>query len=325
MLETILNLRNKIISVCRYYEAPALPVVKFLVGFILALALSRLSCGEASVKIILAVSAVSGALFILANTAGALIILTIAASVFIGAASIETAAIMFAALIMVLIFSVSAFPKESAIIPALILGFYIGVPYIAVLIGAAVFGIGCIVPLCGGCAAYYLLQNVPELVKLSEGGQFSLLSSMDSFLNIFTAMAERFKADTSWIWYCVIFAAAVIVFCLVKRLMPKLNELFASAAGGIVIIIGMVFASVTGNIAVNPAASVILALISAVISAAVIWCLDPLDYRSMQYVEFEDESNYYKVKVIPKMNTVSDGKKARRRRPVRTGNNKEEI
>ena len=317
MPESILNLREKAVSLCKYYETTVMPAVKFILGFVLALALSRLSCGAAGLKIILAVSAVSGALFIMAGPVGVLVILTFAACVFIGAASIETAAIMFAALIMVLIFSVSAFPKEAAIIPAVIIGFYLGVPYIAVLVGAAVFGIGCIIPVCGGCAAYYLLHNVPELVKLSSGEGFSLMGLMDSFLNIFTAMAERFKTDMSWIWYCVIFAAAIIAFCLIKRFMPKLNEVYASLAGGVIIVIGMAVSSIPGNITVNIAVAVILSAVSAVIAAAVIWFVRPLNYRGMQYVEFEDEYNYYKVKVIPKMNKPVSAGTGRKHRPVK--------
>lgn len=317
MPDSILNLREKTVFLCKYYETAAMPAVKFILGFVLALALSRLSCGEAGLKIILAVSAVSGALFIMAGSVGILVILTGAACVFIGAASIETAAIMFAALIMVLIFSASAFPKESAIIPAVIIGFYLGVPYIAVLVGAAVFGIGCIIPVCGGCAAYYLLHNVPELVKLSSGEGFNLMGSMDSFINIFTAMAERFKTDMSWIWYCVIFAAAVIAFYLIKRFMPKLNEVYASLTGGVIIVIGMTVSSITGNITVNIAAAVILSVVSAAIAAAVIWLMRPLDYRSMQYVEFEDEYNYYKVKVIPKINKPVSGRAAGKHGPVK--------
>lgn len=96
-------------------------------------------------------------------------------------------------------------------------------------------------------------------------------------------------------------AATAVLVSMIVRYLTTWTRLTAVLAGTILYLVIMLAGSAASHVSLNYAAVIVGTLVSAVIALAMNYFIYSVDYRQSKFIQFEDDDNYYYVKVIPKI------------------------
>jgi hypothetical protein len=189
-------------------------------------------------------------------------------------------------------------PKKSFLIIGIIVAFYFKLPYFAVLVAGLYLGASSVVPIVIAVAVNKFAPVFVSLAKSLETPSMADLTSIparvtEAYTETFNSVSSQ--AAGSWIFMSIAFAAAALCVFAISRLSVNYSKDIAVGCGTIVLII----CSFIGG-AFPPAAFVFI-IISALLTELVRFFDIALDYKRAENVEFEDNDNYYYVKIIPKL------------------------
>ena len=188
------------------------------------------------------------------------------------------------------------------LIVATVIGFYFRMPYAVVLFAGLYIGIAAIIPIIIGVAVWYFL---PFFTDLAAGapilGEFDLFEIPVMFLDIFADIHGQLTTDFNWMIVAFVFAMMILAVSLISKISMNHSKDIAIVAGAIVGIMCMSMVILTMNLPM----SIFGLIISCIFSAGLIWIVkffdNVMDYKRVERVEFEDESYFYYVKMIPKV------------------------
>ena len=204
-------------------------------------------------------------------------------------------------LMCIAFFYVRIAPEESALILGIYFAFWFRVPYVVPIIAGLYFGLTSIVPIAIGVFLWYFTPLAAELVQLSSGEEISLIELPTTFSSVYTSVFDGIRGNESWIFTAFIFAMVVLVVYIISRASIDYAKQIAIGVGAAVSALSFILAALVANIAISIFSMLFFTLISAIIVLIVNFFDIVLDYQRAERVQFEDESNYYVVKVIPKV------------------------
>jgi len=299
--------RQKLIKLYKHSQYRLNIILKFLGGLAFFFMLSSACAGAlpASKKLVLV--ALCALITSVASPMVFLVLSMAAAAVFIAAVSVETAIVVFILLFLLFLFYGRIFPKESLIFIIMLVGYKLKIPYAAVIFAAIYVGARAIVPVGAAVIFSQFEYCLAKMVSISPTSGFSESTIADHTVEIFSYLCGEVYGHIN----SAIFVMAAVVIALVAGwAVSSLHINYEKEAGIIVtaaiLIIGIFLAVIIGGAKV----SVIGLPVSVVLSAAIVFVMrlfdDLPDYKSTEWVQFQDNNYFYYVKAVPKIHAFEN-------------------
>ena len=315
-MEQLLTVRDVSVKFYKKYEIFIIPVLRFILGFYVFSIIGRIGYSAEALEVITGPSMqtpyamLMGLLFT---------ILPISMGYFLMAfniiiqfsASMEVAAIVAAALLLVLFFYGRLGGTERWLLLFMLLGFYFRLPYIVPLIAGLYFGIQSVFPLTIGVFLWEFYPLAFNLMQVDRPRADTIIDIPDSFGQIFAYSMDAISANDEWVAVAFVFALVTVVVYAAKKMDVDFSKEIAIAMGVVINVISFIFLRLAIGIDVNIFSMIILSILSGAVVIFIKFFDVALNYQRAERVEFEDDENYYFVKVVPKM-TI-----ARKERTVR--------
>lgn len=298
-MNELLEIRHKIISFYKLFEAWFNFFAKFAAAFFIFYRISTLSFGFGAVKafgIIFIFSVLSG----VSGPFAFLGLIILAVGVFTYFSSVELAVLLVMGAFLILVFYARLFPKESLLIPAFLVCGYFKMPFIVPLFAGIYFGVSGIFPIFTGAFILKLLPYLKSFAEASPTSEFSVLGFPDAVIKIYGLFMEFLSADGTIIFSMVVFGIGVLSVFLISSFSFNYSKETAIAfSGGIMIVLFMI-GEVFGKSSFGMLTVFFFGILSVLIMEAIRFFDSVLDYKASKKVQFEDDEYYYYVKAIPK-------------------------
>lgn len=305
-MEQILEIRELIILYFKRYERIAIFSAKLLLGIIVyaligkigfyAPAVSFLFKGALSIPLIL-LFAFSFTVLPISMSYGIMILYIMAGL----SQSLEIAAISGIVLFLVLFFYGRIGGKESALILAMILAYYFKLPYAVPLFAGLYMGLSSFIPIVIGVFLWNFFPYISDIAKSYEAGSMEIMDKIIEFSELLSYFAGIFKNNNDWLISAFILSLVFFVVYFTARLSINYSKEVAVLAGAVLNIILSIFFSVATGVSLGLVSVFFFGIISAGLVLVIRFFDSVLDYKRAERVEFEDDENYYYVKVIPKV------------------------
>ena len=328
VMEQILKIREIIVRFFKRFEVFILPLLKFALGFFVFSAIHNIGHVNAALLPIVEAFPPSAINFLFAllftivpmNLSWILIILSTTLQF---TANIEIAVAVFLFLMFVFLFYARMATRESILILLTIIAFQFNVPYLVPLLVGLYFPVTAIIPVTVGV---FINAQLPVLFGLmSPGGAIAGMADLDiadlfvelpaAFTEIYTTLVSSFTMSRSWLFTAVIFALVIILVHFISRHGIDYSKEIAIGLGCITIVIGFIIMVVT----VEESANIGFVIIGTIVCGLLAWVVrffdSVLDYQRVETVQFEDDNNYYHVKIVPKVITTRSQHVVKRIRP----------
>lgn len=310
-MDELLEFRQGIINFYKRNETPINIILKFIIGFFIFNRLSLLAAGKGSGKALL-ISLLCGVFTAIVPPNGFYLLSIAAICYYISFVSIEGAILAGLILFIFWVFYVRIFPKESLVIPIMLLGFYLKIPYLAVAFAALYIGFLAVVPVGISCFLWsFSTILLPKIAEIAPKASFSPMGMPDAFIKIYACFMEAFTENTDWIAAFGIFSIALIGGYIIASFSFDYSKETSIFISSLVMLFGFLMAYAFGVEVLGIMGIILGNIISALIVMIIRYFDIVLDYSSAKNVEFEDDDNYYYVKVIPK--AICPGKNHTRR------------
>ncbi|WP_069999867.1 hypothetical protein [Cellulosilyticum sp. I15G10I2] len=306
--ETLLIIRQNLIKIYKQYETVILMLLKFIIVF------SVITMIGSSVGYIGVFNKVEVVLFLaLLGTflpekwmVLGFVLLT---PVYVAMVNLVLGIVSFVFLWVLYLLFMRLFPKESLLIIAAMMCFNIGLegllPVIAGLFGSYVSIIAIII----GTFIWFALPQFSLIIQ-------SHAATKDDILSIFTNLTEGGIADIigdkTMLCTIVVFFSVFSIVYIIRKQSIDYAPYLAIGIGLIMHLAGFVLAMVFLNIDISMGRILMTTLIIAFIAIPTQFFSKVLDYQRAEIVSFEDEDNYYYVKVVPKLFINTNHKKIKR-------------
>jgi hypothetical protein len=225
----------------------------------------------------------------------------------------ELAVIVCLFLMCILFFYARLAPKESILIIAVLAAYYLKIPYLVPLLAGLYMSITSLIPIAIGVFLWNFIPEVSLLLDTSPTAGLDFLNMPETFGILLPKVFHAIGENQNWVFHSFIFAMVLLVVYGISRMSIDYAKDIAVALGALLVILSFVIAQMLTGIEEDLAALSLFTVFSALIAEVVRFFDVVLDYSKAERVEFEDESNYYFVKVVPKviMSRRSKARKAR--------------
>lgn len=297
----LLELREKIKVIYSRYEVFILPVVKFLLAFMVLNTLNG-QLGYMTALDNIAVVLIVGLMCSFLPMGAIVFFAMIFSLMHMYALSIEVALVGLCVYLLMFLLFFRFGTKESVVVVLTPLLCILNVPYVMPvamgLLGgpASVISVGC------GVVIYYLIQTVTlNASTINTMGEEEMTAKL-------RLMIDGILDNKAMLVMITAFAITVIVVYLIRRMSVDYSWTIAIIAGAMVNMLILLIGDFLydTNISVG---GVILGTLIAVLAGKVIeffrLCLD---YSRTEKVQFEDDEYYYYVKAVPKMSVAAPTK-----------------
>ena len=328
-MDQLLQIRQNLITAYKRNESKAELVLKFLAGVLIFWRISSLAGGAGGIGRTLLITLALGVLTAVVSSSVFLLLAVAAVGYYLFLLSVETAILVVLVLLVMYLFYGRLFPTETLLIPALLLGYYFKVPYAVVIFAGIYAGMRAVVPIACGVFLWSFAPYLPQLVEMSPKAAFTPLGMPDAFLDIYIKACEILEVETQWMLVAGIFVVAALVAYGISRLSRAFAKEIAILAAGLVMLFSYIFAVLFGRIDANMILVFLSIAISIVLVEGIKFFEIVLDYQGTEQVQFEDDYNYYYVKVVPKVLLAAEGSRQGKSRrgggkhaayPSKTGN-----
>lgn len=301
----LLEIREKIKMIYSKYEAFILPVVKFLLAFIVLNTLNG-KLGYMTqldnVAIVLIVSLLCS--FLPTNCIvlfGALFSL-----LHMYALSLEVLLVGFCMyLVMFLLFFRFA-PKDSLVVILLPLCFALKIPYVVPIAVGLLCGPASAVSVGCGVGVHYLFQTV-----ISNASTINTMEEGETTAKI-RLIIDGMIGNKSMLVMIAAFAITVLVVYLIRRMSIDHAWTIAMVAGAMTDIVILLIGDLLYDINVSVAGALLGSLLALAVAKVIEFFRFCVDYSRTEKVQFEDDEYYYYVKAVPKMSVAMSTKTVKR-------------
>lgn len=294
--ERILIIRDKVLQFYKIYEKVWIGMAKFLSMLLVMVAITR-TIGYAPTLtrsyIIAALALVSTMLpaqYIMLEILGVIVIHLLHFNWIIGG-------VVLVIFISLYILFIRLYPKESLLIVLTMLAMKVELLCMLPIVAGLFGGLGAILAILIGIVGHFSFTSLEMMLQ-------SLLKTEDLVVWI----QENLNLYITQIFYnkelLAMLSICLIVFCVVYIIRKQVIDYapyLAVVIGGVMNILGFILAELFLDISMNTFLLVFMTIISVVIALGIQFVSRPADYSRSESIRFEDEDNYYMVKVIPKM------------------------
>ena len=325
-METVLIARESIVKFFKRFEVFFLPILKFLLGlFVFSRILSIGFTHDMFESLAETMSSnmvtwLCALLFTVmpTNLSWLLIIFIITIQI---SASIELAVAVFLFLSLLFLFYGRMAVKESYIILFVVLAYAFNLQYLIPIIIGLYFPVTAIIPVVIGVFISSMIPEilgslVPTAIDFGEMDVPGILTELPGvFTEAYTDVMARFGGSNAWVLEAVVFAMVILVVYFVSRQAIDYAKEIAIGLGTLVTIMGFILMVVFDNAEIPVFSMIMWTLLCGIIAMAVRLLDSVLDYQRAESVQFEDDNNYYHVRVVPKVIMTKPKRVVRRIRP----------
>ncbi|MCL2841572.1 MAG: hypothetical protein FWE05_12470 [Defluviitaleaceae bacterium] len=326
-MEQVLLAREVIVKFFKRFEVFILPLLKFALGYFVFSRIHSIGHVNALVEPFTAVLSPSllNILFALLFTimpmgmSWMLIILTITVQF---SANLELAIAIFVFTMFIYLFYARMSPRESILILITILAFHFNIPYIVPIIVGLYFPITAAIPVTLGV---FINAQIPIAFGLMSpaaavsGGDMELTELLTElpgrFSEVYAALMSGLTVTQEWLFTSVIFAMVIVLVHFVSRQAIDYAKEISIALGCVMTIFGFIVAVLVTDDQISIGLMIFGTLICGVIAAIVRFFDGVLDYQRAEAVQFEDDNNYYHVRIVPKVIMTKSQRVVKRIRP----------
>ena len=296
-MTALLELRENLKKIYSRNEAFILPVIKFLLSFIV-LSIINGKMGYMTKIDNMAIVLIVSLLCSFLPTGFMVVFAMLFTLLHMYALSIETAAVGLVVFLLLYLLFLRFTAKEALVVVLTPILCMLKLPYVMPvamgLIGtpASCVSVGC------GVVVYYLIQTV-----ISNAPTINSMGAEEATAKL-RLLIDGMLGNKAMLVMIVAFTVTVIVVYLIRRMSVDHSWTIAMAAG--VMIEGLIL--LVGDLMYDTNLSILSALLGAIVTVIVCKGIEffrfCLDYSRTEKVQFEDDEYYYYVKAVPKM-TVS--------------------
>ena len=296
-MTALLELRENLKKIYSRNEAFILPVIKFLLSFIV-LSIINGKMGYMTKIDNMAIVLIVSLLCSFLPTGFMVVFAMLFTLLHMYALSIETAAVGLVVFLLLYLLFLRFTAKEALVVVLTPVLCMLKLPYVMPvamgLIGtpASCVSVGC------GVVVYYLIQTV-----ISNAPTINSMGAEEATAKL-RLLIDGMLGNKAMLVMIVAFTVTVIVVYLIRRMSVDHSWTIAMAAG----IIIEVLILLVGDLMYDTNLSILSALLGAIVTVIVCKGIEffrfCLDYSRTEKVQFEDDEYYYYVKAVPKM-TVS--------------------
>lgn len=316
-MEALLFARESIIKNFKKYEPIITVIAKFLLGiyvFSLINGIGFMRPELASYYNRFPITMLFGIAFVVLPLPVSYLLMIIAITIQYSA-SLEVAAVIFVFLILLLLFYARMATKESILILLTILAYRFGLHYIIPLIGGMYFSVTAVIPIAIGLFIATFIPNIRDIIRTTQTADLNIAEMGDVFGDVYSAFLIALNNSSDWIFTAFIFAMVTILVYVIARLSIDFAKEIAIGLGCALMIFSYIMATAFIGINQNIVIVIFMTLISGIL-AEVARIFDPiLDYQQAESIQFQDDNNYYYVRVVPKIQLTKPQRTVKRIRP----------
>lgn len=294
--ESILIFRDKVIQFYKIYEKICIGMAKFLsVIFIMMTINKTIGYAQTFTKsyIIVAIALVCTLLpsqYIMLLIMAVISIHFLSLNMMIGLGSV-------AVFLCLYILFIRLYPKESLLIIITMLAFKANLHYALPILAGLFGGFATLIAILIGIIGIFSLQCL-EIALQSILQMEDLLTWSNEMLGVFLNQVVYNSTMLATMSICLVVFTLVYI---IRRQVIDYAPYIAIAIGGTMNLLGFIMAILFLNISVDVFLLVIMTILSVVIAVIIQFISKTADYSRSESVRFEDEDNYYFVKVVPKI------------------------
>ena len=296
-MTALLELRENLKKIYSRNEAFILPVIKFLLSFIV-LSIINGKMGYMTKIDNMAIVLIVSLLCSFLPTGFMVVFAMLFTLLHMYALSIETAAVGLVVFLLLYLLFLRFTAKEALVVVLTPILCMLKLPYVMPvamgLIGtpASCVSVGC------GVVVYYLIQTV-----ISNAPTINSMGAEEATAKL-RLLIDGMLGNKAMLIMIVAFTVTVIVVYLIRRMSVDHSWTIAMAAGVLI----EVMILLVGDLMYDTNLSILSALLGSIVTVIVCKVIEffrfCLDYSRTEKVQFEDDEYYYYVKAVPKM-TVS--------------------
>lgn len=308
ILENLLMIRQNVIKMYKQYDYIVGPILKFIMIYIIInMFISKISYeGVLTNPILVLFISLIGTVL---NEKGMLLGTVILAPCYILTLNPVLAGIVFVFLFLLYILFMRLFPKESLLIIVTLVAFSLHmenlIPIVVALLGGYVGLIGVLF----GVFIWFMIPNLAEAVVITGAGKDALVEAIK---NLATIKLETVVLDSKMLCIMIIFFVVFNTVYFIRRLAVDYAPYIAIGMGAIMNMIGFSLAILFLKIDISLLIMLITTVGYALIAIVVEFFSKVLDYERSEVLNFEDDENYYYVKVVPKIYLTTTKRKVKR-------------
>ncbi|MCL2286983.1 MAG: hypothetical protein FWC32_11565 [Firmicutes bacterium] len=329
-MEQILIIREVLVKFFKRYEVFILPILKFLLGLFVFTNILSIGYVHSALEPFAEqwsptlLSVLFALLFTImpANMGWLLIILSVTVQL---SANIEIAVAVFVFLLFVFAFYARMAPKESILILFTILAFHFNVPYLIPILAGLYFPITAIIPITVGVFVnaqipilFGLVQHSPTTAGAMADMEIAdiLTELPEAFSVVYETLVHSLAVTHTWLFTAVVFAMVIVLVHFISRLSIDYAKEIAIALGCVMNIFGFIVAVLIAGESANIGLVIIMTILCGIL-AGLVRCFDAiLDYQRAESVQFEDDNNFYHVRIVPKVILSKSQRVVKRIRPT---------
>jgi len=229
--------------------------------------------------------------------------------------NIEVAAVIFVFLLCILLFYARMAAKESILIIFTILAYRFGVPYLIPLVAGLYFSVTAVIPVAIGVFIAIFIPEIQTIIFTTQTADLNITEMPDVFGDVYSALINAIQNTSDWIFTAFIFALVIVLVHVVSRLAMDFAKEIAIGLGCALMIFSYIMAGLVVGINISLPGVIMMTLLCGLL-AEVGRLFDPvLDYQRAESVQFQDDNNYYYVRVVPKIQLTKSKRVVKRIRP----------
>lgn len=316
-METISELRDRIVELYERFEAFVNPLLKFIFMMITIMIInSKLGFMDKLSNIVIIFAVCLIAAFLPLNASIVIAALFIMLHLYKLSFQVAIVVGLVFALMFVLYFRFS--PKDAIAVIATPLLCILKLPYVAALL----------VGFFGGPLSFFsvacgtVIHNIVDYIS-NNSDKFSGSFSAENALSGFKTIIDNVLNNDTMIVMVVTLSVVCILTNVIKRFSFDYSWYVALAISAIAGLIVVIIGSSAMDADLSIGGSILSMVISAIITFVIIMLVRNVDYASAEYVQFEDDEYVYYVKAIPRITIKAPS--GPRRRPRRDEDDEEEY
>lgn len=303
--EALLIIRQNLVSVFKRYESILIPILRFIITF----SALRMLKGATSYNGVLSGILVLIGLAFIGSFAPAewMIIGSIFLTTFFVFSSNPVLAILlFGILCMVYILYARLFPKESLWIIVILIAFNIKlemmIPIIAALFGTYISILAIMI----GVVLWYILPGLRGVLSNTVMEKEHMIDTINYLMSI---NYKKLLLNPNMLSVLIIFFIVFSVIYIIRKQPIDYGAYMAIAVGAVMNILGFGLAIIFfGGNGMNMLQIILETLLFSGGAVVMQFLSIVLDYQRAETVSFEDNDNYYYVKIIPKIHLIHKNK-----------------
>ena len=295
--DALLQTREELISIYKKYERFIIPILKFLLTVSVLFMISK-TIGYAQPLTKTSIILIMGLIGVFLSPQLIMLFFVFITSLHASVGSLEVGLLVFVILLIVYLLFVRLYPVESLFIIATIIAYKLHIPYIIPLIAGLFSSLATLVALIIGVTIWY---SAPQVIIMMESQSTEIADIVGVINTNISTLQEALKNDQTLLASIIILSAVLLTVYIIRKQNIDFAEYIAILVGTVMNLVGFLFAIILLRVDVGIVGLMVSTLICAIVATIAQFFAKVVDYSRVETVQFEDEKNYYYVKVVPKI------------------------